>query len=202
MGLKGDLGELPLPDLVEMTSRGRQDRPPRRSSTRRRPSPACSCSAAAASSAPTAASSRPRRRSTRSSASRPARSTSTPRRELDEGDVNLLDRVAAHRGHAPPRRDVPPAPAPAGAGRRALRRRRARRTPSRRACSATSGPGARTVGDVVEGILVGGDADEYDALTRCARLAAGGTVRVERPAEAGEADAAGRRGPPQPELER
>ena len=27
------------------------------------------------------------------------------------------------------------------------------------------GPGARTVGDVVEGILVGGDADEYDALS-------------------------------------
>ena len=30
------------------------------------------------------------------------------------------------------------------------------------------GPGARTVGDVVEGLLVGGDADEYDALQRAA----------------------------------
>ena len=28
------------------------------------------------------------------------------------------------------------------------------------------GPGARTVGDIVDGVLVGGDADEYDALKR------------------------------------
>ena len=52
------------------------------------------------------------------------------------------------------------------------------------------GPGARTVGDIVEGILVGGDADEYDALNALSRLvgerdgarrtAAGG--RVVRPA--------------------
>ena len=63
------------------------------------------------------------------------------------------------------------------------------------------GPGARTVGDVVEGILVGGDADEYDALHALRRLAASGTVRVERPLAAGGEDPqAGR--PPQPELER
>ena len=43
------------------------------------------------------------------------------------------------------------------------------------------GPGARTVGDVVEGLLVGGDADEYDALSALEHLAAGGTVRVETP---------------------
>jgi Domain of unknown function (DUF4388) len=63
------------------------------------------------------------------------------------------------------------------------------------------GPGARTVGDVVEGVLVGGDADEYDALHALRRLASREVVRVERPLEAGGADPqAGR--PPQPELER
>ncbi|HTX70470.1 MAG TPA: DUF4388 domain-containing protein [Thermoleophilia bacterium] len=66
------------------------------------------------------------------------------------------------------------------------------------------GPGARTVGDIVEGLLVGGDADEYDALTALFHLAAGGTVRVDRPTEAGRTGA--RVGeppePPQPELER
>ena len=63
------------------------------------------------------------------------------------------------------------------------------------------GPGARTVGDVVDGMLVGGDADEYDALHALRRLASREVVRVERPAEAGGADLdAGR--PPQPELER
>jgi hypothetical protein len=63
------------------------------------------------------------------------------------------------------------------------------------------GPGARTVGDVVEGVLVGGDADEYDALHALSRLAAGGTVRVERPAETAGGDPLSGR-PPQPELER
>jgi hypothetical protein len=63
------------------------------------------------------------------------------------------------------------------------------------------GPGTRTVGDIVEGILVGGDADEYDALQAISRLAAREVVRVERPSEAADADpSAGR--PPQPELER
>jgi len=63
------------------------------------------------------------------------------------------------------------------------------------------GPGARTVGDVVEGILVGGDADEYDALHALRRLAARQVVRVESAQEAGVEDPhAGR--PPQPELER
>ena len=63
------------------------------------------------------------------------------------------------------------------------------------------GPGARTVGDVVEGVLVGGDADEYDALYALRRLASREVVRVERPQDAGDDDPhAGR--PPQPELER
>jgi hypothetical protein len=63
------------------------------------------------------------------------------------------------------------------------------------------GPGARTVGDVVEGVLVSGDADEYDALQALQRLAAREIVRVERPPEGGLLDlSAGR--PPQPELER
>ena len=63
------------------------------------------------------------------------------------------------------------------------------------------GPGAHTVGDVVEGILVGGDADEYDALHALRRLAARQVVRVESAQEAGVEDPhAGR--PPQPELER
>jgi Domain of unknown function (DUF4388) len=63
------------------------------------------------------------------------------------------------------------------------------------------GPGARTVGDVVEGILVGGDADEYDALHALRRLASREVVRVERTATATGGDPeAGR--PPQPELER
>lgn len=63
------------------------------------------------------------------------------------------------------------------------------------------GPGARTVGDVVEGVLVGGDADEYDALHALRRLASREVVCVERPLDAGGGDLqAGR--PPQPELER
>ncbi len=63
------------------------------------------------------------------------------------------------------------------------------------------GPGARTVGDVVAGMLVGGDADEYDALQALQRLTAREVVRVERPPEGQTSDAlAGR--PPQPELER
>jgi len=62
------------------------------------------------------------------------------------------------------------------------------------------GPGARTVGDVVEGILVGGDADEYDALYALRRLASRAVVRVERPQQTGGDPQVGR--PPQPELER
>jgi hypothetical protein len=63
------------------------------------------------------------------------------------------------------------------------------------------GPGVRTVGDIVAGMLVGGDADEYDALQALHRLTAREVVRVERPSEAGPTDPlAG--GPPQPELER
>lgn len=60
------------------------------------------------------------------------------------------------------------------------------------------GPGARKVGDIVDGLLVGGDADEYDALQTLERLAARGVVRVEKPA----ADSAAATRSPQPELER
>jgi Domain of unknown function (DUF4388) len=63
------------------------------------------------------------------------------------------------------------------------------------------GPGARTVGDIVEGILVGGDADEYDALNALSRLAASETVRLEFPPGTGPGDPRSGR-PPQPELER
>lgn len=63
------------------------------------------------------------------------------------------------------------------------------------------GPGARTVGDLVAGILVGGDADEYDALQALTHLEELQVVRVEVPDGAGGADRPGGR-PPQPELER
>jgi hypothetical protein len=59
------------------------------------------------------------------------------------------------------------------------------------------GPGSRQLGDIVAGVLVGGDYDEYDALQAIQRLAGRGVVRVELPGEpiwAGEG--------PQPELER
>jgi hypothetical protein len=62
------------------------------------------------------------------------------------------------------------------------------------------GPGARTVGDVVEGILVGGDADEHDALHALSALIARQVVSVDSSdAGSGGLDAGG---PPQPELER
>ena len=59
------------------------------------------------------------------------------------------------------------------------------------------GPGTRRVGDVVDGLLVGAHADEYDALETIAALEGRGVVRVEVP---DEGDPAVRR--PQPELER
>ena len=46
---------------------------------------------------------------------------------------------------------------------------------------------ARLVGDVVDGLLAGGDADERDALGALQRLAAGGVVRVEAPRPAADA---------------
>jgi hypothetical protein len=62
------------------------------------------------------------------------------------------------------------------------------------------GPGARHVGDIVEGVLVGGDADEYDALKALQRLMARGVTRIELPQGGGDSRLGG--GPPQPELER
>ena len=59
------------------------------------------------------------------------------------------------------------------------------------------GPGSRRLGDIVDGVLVGGERDEYDALEAVQRLASRDVVRVEvpgEPARAGEG--------PQPELER
>ena len=59
------------------------------------------------------------------------------------------------------------------------------------------GPGTRSVGDVVDGLLVGAHADEYDALETIAALEGRGVVRVE---VADEAEPLLTR--PQPELER
>lgn len=59
------------------------------------------------------------------------------------------------------------------------------------------GPGSRSVGDVVAGLLVGGRHDEYDALRAVERLAGRGVVRVEVPGEPTWAEEG-----PQPELER
>jgi hypothetical protein len=61
------------------------------------------------------------------------------------------------------------------------------------------GPGARTVGDIVEGVLVGADADEYDALKTLARLQTRGVIRIGGPPVTPKG---GHMGPPQPELER
>jgi hypothetical protein len=61
------------------------------------------------------------------------------------------------------------------------------------------GPGARTIGDIVEGVLVAGDADEYDVLCTIDRLLAVGMIRLEPP---GGGEDAHPGGPPQPELER
>ena len=47
------------------------------------------------------------------------------------------------------------------------------------------GPGTRSVGDVVDGLLVGAHADEYDALETIAALEGRGVVRVEVPGEDG-----------------
>ncbi len=59
------------------------------------------------------------------------------------------------------------------------------------------GPGSRRLGDIVAGVLVRGDHDEYDALLAVQRLAGRGVVRVEVPGEpAWSAEG------PQPELER
>ena len=59
------------------------------------------------------------------------------------------------------------------------------------------GPGSRRLGDIVAGVLVGGDRDEYDTLQAVQRLAGRGVVRVEVPGEP-----AWTGGGPQPELER
>jgi hypothetical protein len=63
------------------------------------------------------------------------------------------------------------------------------------------GPGARRVGDVVEGALVAGDADEYDALNALHRLVEAGSVSLESPEGGGAVDPDGGQAP-QPELER
>ena len=111
-----------------------------------------------------------------------------PTAELDEDDVNLpteslliegmrrLDETYRLRRRLP---------APAVVR---YRRRRGRGPPRGARARLPRARARARVGDVVEGILVGGDADEYDALHALRRLARRGVVRVERPAEAGEAD--------------
>jgi hypothetical protein len=63
------------------------------------------------------------------------------------------------------------------------------------------GPGARVLGDIVEGVLVGGGADEYDVLLALRRLTSRGVVHAELPLD-DEGRTMGQAGPPQPELER
>jgi len=63
------------------------------------------------------------------------------------------------------------------------------------------GPGARRVGDIVDGVLVGGHADEYETLHALDRLVERGVVRVEAPLAKSERPGKPG-GPPQPELER
>ena len=63
------------------------------------------------------------------------------------------------------------------------------------------GPGARRVGDIIEGVLVGGEADEYDALMALQRLTARGVTLVELPLSNGD-DPRSAASSPQPELER
>lgn len=64
------------------------------------------------------------------------------------------------------------------------------------------GPGARAVGDLVEGILVGGEFDEYDTLKAVGRLHERGIVLVDVPATGPDGRPLPQGGPPQPELER
>ena len=54
-----------------------------------------------------------------------------------------------------------------------------------------SGRKARLLGGIVESLLLGGDADEYEALRTLQRLAARGVVRVKMPRNAAKADQAG-----------
>jgi Domain of unknown function (DUF4388) len=61
---------------------------------------------------------------------------------------------------------------------------------------------ARSLGKIVEGLLVGGDADEYDALKTLQKLVARGVVSVDKPQGVAEADHGESSEPPQPELER
>jgi hypothetical protein len=63
------------------------------------------------------------------------------------------------------------------------------------------GPGARAVGDIVEGILVGGEFDEYDTLKALGRLHERGIVLIDIPTGPDGGPLA-QGGPPQPELER
>jgi hypothetical protein len=57
-----------------------------------------------------------------------------------------------------------------------------------------SGRKARPLGDVVEGLLSGGDADEYDALRTLQRLAARGVVRVKMARKVGKSEEADQKG--------
>ncbi|MCX6363935.1 MAG: DUF4388 domain-containing protein [Actinobacteria bacterium] len=61
---------------------------------------------------------------------------------------------------------------------------------------------ARALGKIVSGLLVGGDADEYDALRTLQGLASRGVIHVEIPRGVSRAKQDDQDEPPQPELER
>ena len=179
MGLKGDLGELPLPDLVQMTSVGARPAASS-SSTRRMSSPACSCSAAGGSSGAHSGELSAEKAFYALLGLKTGSFDFDPTAEVDEGDVNLSTESLLIEGMRRSTRRTAfagtcPAPALVRYARRQLE------DPLEVRVLGYLAPGARTVGDVVEGILVGGDADEYDALHALRRLAASGTVRVELP---------------------
>ena len=205
MGLKGDLGELRAQRPHRDDLAGGQVGPagPLRRG-RARPS-ASSRSATGCSSAPRTAPSRPRRRSTGCSTCTRGRSTSTRDSPVDDESCQPADGIVAHGRHAPHRRDPAAAPAVPGAGRGrpAQPRRRSRTTRVEARVLGYIGPGARSVGDIVEGILVGGEFDEYDALKALrppARARRGPWSRI--PSRARRRAAPPQAGPPQPELER
>ncbi len=109
MSFTGTLAELALVRPRRDHAAGRQDRRARRRSTPTARPPDASPFATAPSSAPPAARSSANAPSTPSSASKRAASSSTPTLDPGEADGRPADRLAAHGGHAPRRRDRPPA---------------------------------------------------------------------------------------------
>jgi hypothetical protein len=201
MGLKGNLDELPLSDLIEMTSLG--SKPARGAVSAVRAPPAgqlafrdgrvvgATCGPLTAEKAFYAI-----------LQLKDGSFDFDPAAELDEGSCNLatesllmegmrrLDEVSVLRRSMP---------APAVV--RLLLTDEHSDDPLEARVLGYLGPGARTVGDIVDGLLVSGDIDEYDALKALARLRERGTVRVEVHPRHLQAPL-GPTGLPQPELER